>query len=403
MAKASAIKSSATANNDIREQIFKSFIAESNKQGVPIFDLGENADRVKVQVVPTGALTVDVALSAGGVPRGRIIEIFGPEASGKTGLAFSIGGEAQRLGGYVAFIDAEHAFNPTYATAMGLDLSRTAFYSPTSGEDAFNIARACCRSKAFDVVIVDSVAGLATKAEINGELGEGARMAPIASLMSVGLRVLTPVAEESNTMVIFINQLRLNPGQMMGNPEYTPGGKSLKFFASVRLEVRSPNGNKKEVDKVLIGQTCNIKVVKNKVGPPGRSTEYDMFFETGIDRDATVIAVGKQMGIVENKGAFYYYKGENVGQGLDKFKAWLKANPEALEDIKNQVYGRLNGVIESTEVSADDLDSAMAAAAELKDDVMSQAVAQVSLPGGDNAYGAEYEEYETDGEEQPDI
>ncbi len=295
--------------------------------------LGERPDQT-IEVVRTGALSLDIALGVGGVPRGRIVEIFGPEASGKTTVALHIVAEAQRAGGTAAFIDAEHALDPAYAGRLGVDIDNLIISQPDTGEQALEITEALVRSGAIDVIVIDSVAALVPKAEIDGEMGD-AHVGLQARLMSQALRKLAGIISKSNTVAIFINQLREKVGVMFGNPETTPGGRALKFYSSVRLDVRRTETLRNGTD--VVGSRTRVKVVKNKVAPPFKEAEFDIIYGEGISKEGCLIDLGVNLDIINKSGAWFSYKGQRVGQGKDNVRLFLKANPEVAEEIEGRV------------------------------------------------------------------
>ena len=305
-----------------------------------IMKLGSQAAKVSVPSISTGALTVDIALGIGGVPRGRIIEIFGPESSGKTTLALTIAANAQRAGGTAAFIDAEHAFDAAYAQKLGINLDNLLVSQPGCGEEALNIAEVLVRSNAVDIIVVDTVAALVPKAEIEGEMGDS-HVGLQARLMSQALRKLTAIINQSKTCCIFINQIREKIGVMFGNPETTPGGRALKFYSSVRLDVRRIESFKNAQGQVF-GNRVRVKVVKNKMAPPFRSGEFDIYFEEGISREGTIIDVGVEHGIVEKKGAWFVYGGEKLGQGREAARVALKGNQKLSKEITDAIKKKLD-------------------------------------------------------------
>lgn len=300
-----------------------------------IMKLGEKP-KINVDVIPTGSLTLDRALGVGGIPKGRVIEIYGPESSGKTTVALHIIAEAQRRGGDAAFIDAEHALDPVYAKALGVDIDNLIVSQPDTGEQALEIAEALVRSNALDVVVIDSVAALVPKSEIEGEMGD-AHVGLLARLMSQALRKLTGITAKTGTAVIFINQLREKVGVMYGNPETTPGGRALKFFASVRLDVRRQEAIKNGGE--IIGNKTRIKVVKNKVAPPFKEAEFDIMYGEGISKTGNILDVAVDFDIIKKSGAWFSYDGERIGQGRDNVKKYMEENPEftALIDHKVRV------------------------------------------------------------------
>ena len=299
-----------------------------------IMRLGEHDIARDIQVVSTGSLGLDIALGVGGLPRGRVIEIYGPESSGKTTLTLQVIAEMQKLGGTAAFIDAEHALDPQYAQKLGVNVSELLISQPDNGEQALEIADMLVRSAAVDVVVIDSVAALTPKAEIEGEMGEP-QMGLQARLMSQALRKLTANIKRSNTTVIFINQIRMKIGVMFGSPETTTGGNALKFYASVRLDIRRVGAIKKGDE--VIGSETRVKVVKNKVAPPFKQAEFDILYGEGISREGEVVELGVLHKLVEKAGAWYSYKGEKIGQGKDNAREYLKAHPEMAIEIENQI------------------------------------------------------------------
>lgn len=313
-----------------------------------IMKLSDSAVR-NVRAIPTGALALDLALGIGGVPRGRIVEIYGPEASGKTTLALHIVAEAQRNGGVAAFIDAEHALDPVYAKALGVDVDELLIAQPDTGEQALEIVDMLVRSGALDVVVIDSVAALVPRAELEGDMGD-VHVGLQARLMSQALRKLAGSINRSDTTVIFINQLREKIGVMFGSPEITPGGRALKFYASVRLDVRRIEAIKQGTENV--GNRVRVKVAKNKVAPPFRLAEFDIMFGEGISREGSLLDVAVEEGIVRKSGAWYTYEGDQLGQGREKAKQFLRDTPELAMQLQDQVM-RAVGLIESDDVSPD--------------------------------------------------
>ncbi|RMF42105.1 MAG: recombinase RecA [Deltaproteobacteria bacterium] len=297
-----------------------------------IMRLGEETSLPGVEAIPTGALSLDVALGVGGVPRGRIIEIYGPESSGKTTLALHIVSEAQKSGGIAAFVDAEHALDVQYARQLGVKTDDLLVSQPDTGEQALEIAEVLVRSGAIDVLVVDSVAALVPRAEIEGEMGDS-HMGLQARLMSQALRKLTATISKSNCCVIFINQIRMKIGVMFGNPETTTGGNALKFYASVRMDIRRIAAIKQGQD--VIGNRTRVKVVKNKVAPPFKEAEFDIMYGTGISRVGDLLDLGVEQGIVEKSGAWYSYSGERIGQGRENAKQFLTDHPETAEAIES--------------------------------------------------------------------
>ncbi|AFM00905.1 MULTISPECIES: recombinase RecA [Desulfitobacterium] len=306
-----------------------------------IMRLGEASAKMAVEVIPTGCLAIDIALGVGGVPRGRIIEIYGPESSGKTTVALHIAAEAQKLGGVAAFIDAEHALDPVYAKALGVNIDNLLVSQPDTGEQALEICEALVRSGAIDVVIIDSVAALVPRAEIEGEMGDS-HVGLHARLMSQALRKLTGAISKSNTCVIFINQIREKVGIMFGNPETTTGGRALKFYASVRLEVRRQDTLKQGQD--MIGNRTKVKVVKNKVAPPFKQAEFDIMYGEGISRQGSIVDVGAELDIINKSGAWYSYKGERLGQGRENVKEFLKQHPDIAAEIEQSIRASITNI-----------------------------------------------------------
>lgn len=311
-----------------------------------IMRLGEAAGSTDIEVIPTGCLTLDLALGVGGLPRGRIIEIYGPESSGKTTVALHVIAEAQRLGGVAAFIDAEHALDPVYAKKLGVNLDDLYVSQPDTGEQALDITNALVSSSAVDIIVVDSVAALTPKAEIEGDMGD-AHVGLQARLMSKALRVLTPIINKSKTCVIFINQLREKVGIMFGNPETTTGGKALKFYASVRLDVRKTD-TLKDSDGAM-GNRVKVKVVKNKLAPPFKQAEFDIIFGEGISQEGCIIDMGVQYDILGKSGAWFSYNGEKIAQGKEKMRLLLKENSELREEIAQKIRDAAKGVSETEE------------------------------------------------------
>ena len=289
---------------------------------------------MEIEAIPTGALSLDIALGIGGVPRGRIIEVYGPESSGKTTLALHIIAEAQKMGGEAAFIDAEHALDPVYARKLGVDIDNLIVSQPDTGEQALEITESLIRSGALDVVVVDSVAALVPKAEIDGDMGDS-HMGLQARLMSQALRKLAGAINKSKTVLIFINQLREKIGVMFGNPETTTGGRALKFYASVRMDIRKIENIKQ--DGEIKGNRVRVKVVKNKVAPPFREAEFDVVYGQGISKEGNILDMAVNLDIVEKAGSWFSYNGERIGQGRENVKKYLKENPEILDEIETKV------------------------------------------------------------------
>ena len=298
-----------------------------------IMRLGQNTN-IDIEAIPTGSLGIDIALGIGGLPKGRIIEIYGPESSGKTTLALSVIAQAQKRNGTCAFIDAEHALDPSYAKKIGVDIENLLVSQPDSGEQALEIADTLVRSGAIDVMVVDSVAALVPKAELEGEMGD-AHMGLQARLMSQALRKLTATVARSNTLIIFINQIRMKLGVMFGNPETTTGGNALKFYASVRMDIRRV-GAIKDKDEVIGSQT-RVKIVKNKVAPPFKTVDFDIMYGEGISKTGELIDLGVKSGIIEKAGAWFSYNGDKIGQGRENAKRYLAENPAIAEEIENKI------------------------------------------------------------------
>jgi recombination protein RecA len=303
-----------------------------------VMRLGDSIISRDIEVVSTGSLTLDIALGVGGLPRGRIVEIYGPESSGKTTLTLQVIAACQRQGGTAAFVDAEHALDPAYAKRLGVNVDELLISQPDTGEQALEIADMLVRSSAVDVVIVDSVAALTPKAEIEGEMGDS-HMGLQARLMSQALRKLTANIKRSNTLVVFINQIRMKIGVMFGNPETTTGGNALKFYASVRLDIRRV-GSVKNGDEI-VGSETRVKVVKNKVAPPFKQAEFDILYNEGISREGEIIELGVLHNIVDKAGAWFSYNGQRIGQGKDNVRNFLREHPELAQEIETKIRGKL--------------------------------------------------------------
>jgi len=303
-----------------------------------VMRLGDAPAIWDVEAVSTGSLGLDIALGIGGLPRGRVVEVFGPESSGKTTLTLSVVAEVQRAGGTAAFVDAEHALDPSYAEKLGVNIGELLVSQPDTGEQALEITDMLVRSGAVDLVVIDSVAALTPKAEIEGEMGE-MQVGLHARLMSQALRKLTGNIKRSNTMVIFINQIRMKIGVMFGSPETTTGGNALKFYASVRLDIRRIGAIKNGEE--VVGNMTRVKVVKNKVSPPFREAEFEIMYGVGISREGEIIELGSQQGIIDKAGAWYSYKGERIGQGKDNVRTFLQQHPEISKEIEEQVRLKL--------------------------------------------------------------
>ena len=299
-----------------------------------VMRMGEAQIKLNIDVIPTGSLALDIALGVGGVPRGRVIEIYGPESSGKTTLALHIISEAQKMGGTAAFIDAEHALDPVYAENLGVVIDNLIISQPDTGEQALEITEALVRSGALDVVVIDSVAALVPRAEIDGEMGDSF-MGLQARLMSQALRKLSGAISKSHTVVIFINQIREKIGVMFGNPETTTGGRALKFYASVRLDIRRIESLKQGTD--VVGNRTRVKVVKNKVAPPFKQAEFDIMYGVGISREGSVLDMAIELEIINKSGAWFSYNGERLGQGRENVKMMLKDHPDLVKELENKV------------------------------------------------------------------
>ena len=305
-----------------------------------VMKLGKATENMQVEVIPTGSLQLDFALGVGGLPRGRIVEIYGPESSGKTTVALHCIAQAQKAGGTAAFIDAEHALDPVYASKLGVDIDELYVSQPDNGEQALDICEALVRSGAIDIVVVDSVAALVPKAEIEGDMGDS-HVGLQARLMSQALRKLTGVISKTNAIVIFINQLREKVGVMYGNPETTTGGKALKFYASVRIDIRKSEAIKE--GKEIIGNRTKIKIVKNKVAPPFRTCVVDMLYGEGISREGELLDIAVEQDIVKKSGSFYSYNGERIGQGRDNARMFFRNNPAAYDEVEAKIREAFKG------------------------------------------------------------
>ena len=299
-----------------------------------IMMLGEASAKMNIEVIPTGALSLDIALGVGGIPRGRVIEIYGPESSGKTTVALHMIAEAQKMGGYAAFIDAEHALDPEYARHLGVDIDDLLISQPDNGEQALEIADALVRSGAIDIIVIDSVAALVPRAEIEGEMGDS-HVGLQARLMSQALRKLTGLISKSKCATIFINQIREKVGVMFGNPETTTGGRALKFYSSVRMDVRRTETLKQGGE--MVGNHVRVKIVKNKIAPPFKEAEFDIMFGKGISREGDILDLATKIDLVNKSGAWYAYNGEKIGQGRENAKSYLTAHPEIMEEIEEKV------------------------------------------------------------------
>ena len=315
-----------------------------------VMKLGDAAAKISISTIPSGCLELDYALGVGGIPRGRIIEIYGPESSGKTTIALHAIAEAQKLGGTAAFIDAEHALDPVYAENLGVDVDELYISQPDTGEQALEIAEALCRSGAIDIVVIDSVAALVPKAELEGDMGDS-HVGLQARLMSQALRKLTGVVSKSNTIVIFINQLREKVGVMFGNPETTTGGKALKFYASIRMDVRKLDSIKNGTE--FVGSRTRIKVVKNKVSPPFKTAEFDIIYGEGISRESSVLDMAVEHKIISKTGAWYAYNDMRMAQGRDNARLFLKDNKELCAEIEAKVREKLAALMPKADSASD--------------------------------------------------
>lgn len=325
-----------SANDKTLNQVLLDIEKQFGKGSV--MKLGENVKR-EIDVIPTGSLSLDIALGIGGYPKGRIVEIFGPESSGKTTFALHAIAEAQKKGGRVAFIDAEHSLDPQYASKLGVDINELILSQPDNGEQALEICEALVRSGAISTIVVDSVAALVPKAEIEGEMGDS-HIGLQARLMSQALRKLSGVISKTNTTAIFINQLREKVGVIFGNPEVTPGGRALKFYSSVRLDIRRAEQIKSGTD--IIGNKTNIKVVKNKMAPPFKTCSVDIMYGTGISFVGEIVDLATDLGVIEKSGAWYAYKGEKLGQGKENVKELLKTNDKLAKELEAKVREKFN-------------------------------------------------------------
>jgi len=319
-----------------------------------IMKLGEASSKMNIEVIPTGALSLDIALGVGGIPRGRVIEIYGPESSGKTTVALHMIAEAQKLGGYAAFIDAEHALDPEYARRLGVDVDNLLISQPDNGEQALEIADALVRSGAIDIIVIDSVAALVPKQEIEGDMGDS-HVGLQARLMSQALRKLTPVISKSNCVVIFINQLREKVGVMFGNPETTTGGRALKFYSSVRMDVRRIETLKQSGE--MVGNRTRVKIVKNKIAPPFKEAEFDIMFGKGISKEGDILDLAVKCDLVSKSGAWFAYNGDKIGQGRENAKTYLSEHPEIMEELEQKIRAHYHigaeGDVEENEEAAE--------------------------------------------------
>ena len=346
----SSAPAAAGTNNQDKMRALDAALSQIEKQygKGAVMRLGDNTANMNVETIPTGSLSLDIALGLGGIPRGRIVEIYGPESSGKTTVALHMVAETQKRGGIAGFIDAEHALDPVYAKNIGVDIDNLYISQPDNGEQALEICETMVRSGAVDIIIVDSVAALVPKAEIDGDMGDS-HVGLQARLMSQALRKLTGVISKSNSVVIFINQLREKVGVMFGNPETTTGGRALKFYSSIRMDVRRIEAIRQQGE--VIGNRTRIKVVKNKVAPPFREAEFDIMFGRGISREGDVIDLASNLDIVQKSGAWYAYKGEKIGQGRENAKLYLADHPEIFDEIAHMV--RIKSGLEAKEAPED--------------------------------------------------
>ena len=370
-----------------KEKALQTALAQIEKQfgKGAVMKLGQNSS-LNVEAIPTGSLSLDIALGIGGVPRGRIVEIYGPESSGKTTVALHIVAEAQKMGGEAVFIDVEHALDPVYAQALGVDIDSLLVSQPDTGEQALEICEALVRSGAIDVVVVDSVAAMTTKAEIEGEMGDSF-VGLQARLMSQALRKLTGAISKSNAVCIFINQLREKIGVMYGNPETTPGGRALKFYSSVRLDVRKKDPIKEGGE--IIGNLTRVKVVKNKVAPPFREAEFDIMYGEGISREGEIIDLAVKLDIIKKSGSWYSYEGNRIGQGRDKVKQYLKENPDVREQIAKQVMDQKDQLLAPSKAKKKEDVADKPAASQPEETVVPMREESSSIPDLDEDFGSQ--------------
>ena len=370
-----------------KEKALQTALAQIEKQfgKGAVMKLGQNSS-LNVEAIPTGSLSLDIALGIGGVPRGRIVEIYGPESSGKTTVALHIVAEAQKMGGEAVFIDVEHALDPVYAQALGVDIDSLLVSQPDTGEQALEICEALVRSGAIDVVVVDSVAAMTTKAEIEGEMGDSF-VGLQARLMSQALRKLTGAISKSNAVCIFINQLREKIGVMYGNPETTPGGRALKFYSSVRLDVRKKDPIKEGGE--IIGNLTRVKVVKNKVAPPFREAEFDIMYGEGISREGEIIDLAVKLDIIKKSGSWYSYEGNRIGQGRDKVKQYLKENPDVREQIAKQVMDQKDQLLAPSKAKKKEDVVDKPAASQPEETVVPMREESSSIPDLDEDFGSQ--------------
>ena len=370
-----------------KEKALQTALAQIEKQfgKGAVMKLGQNSS-LNVEAIPTGSLSLDIALGIGGVPRGRIVEIYGPESSGKTTVALHIVAEAQKMGGEAVFIDVEHALDPVYAQALGVDIDSLLVSQPDTGEQALEICEALVRSGAIDVVVVDSVAAMTTKAEIEGEMGDSF-VGLQARLMSQALRKLTGAISKSNAVCIFINQLREKIGVMFGNPETTPGGRALKFYSSVRLDVRKKDPIKEGGE--IIGNLTRVKVVKNKVAPPFREAEFDIMYGEGISREGEIIDLAVKLDIIKKSGSWYSYEGNRIGQGRDKVKQYLKENPDVREQIAKQVMDQKDQLLAPSKAKKKEDVADKPAASQPEETAVPMREESSSIPDLDEDFGSQ--------------
>ena len=370
-----------------KEKALQTALAQIEKQfgKGAVMKLGQNSS-LNVEAIPPGSLSLDIALGIGGVPRGRIVELYGPESSGKTTVALHIVAEAQKMGGEAVFIDVEHALDPVYAQALGVDIDSLLVSQPDTGEQALEICEALVRSGAIDVVVVDSVAAMTTKAEIEGEMGDSF-VGLQARLMSQALRKLTGAISKSNAVCIFINQLREKIGVMYGNPETTPGGRALKFYSSVRLDVRKKDPIKEGGE--IIGNLTRVKVVKNKVAPPFREAEFDIMYGEGISREGEIIDLAVKLDIIKKSGSWYSYEGNRIGQGRDKVKQYLKENPDVREQIAKQVMDQKDQLLAPSKAKKKEDVADKPAASQPEETVVPMREESRSIPDLDEDFGSQ--------------
>ena len=343
----------ASNSNEDKLKALDAALAQIEKQfgRGSVMKLGDQGNNMNIETVPTGSLSLDIALGLGGIPKGRIVEIYGPESSGKTTVALHMVAEVQKRGGIAGFIDAEHALDPVYARNIGVDIDNLYISQPDNGEQALEITETMVRSGAVDIIIVDSVAALVPKAEIEGDMGDS-HVGLQARLMSQALRKLTGVISKSNCTVIFINQLREKVGVMFGNPETTTGGRALKFYSSIRLDVRRVEALKQSGE--VIGNHTRIKVVKNKIAPPFKEAEFDIMFGKGISREGDILDLAANVNVVNKSGAWYAYLGEKIGQGRENAKQYLKEHPDVMEEIEHKVRVAYHLLPDEEEAAGDD-------------------------------------------------